>query len=346
MRRLAPGAAWVNFYGATETPQAMGWLPVDDDAAARETVPLGRGIADVQLLVLNRAGERAGIGERGEIAVRTPYLAHGYLDGAQLTTAPLLYRTGDLGRYLPDGNLEFAGRADHQVKIRGFRVELGEIEAVLGRHPAMRECAVTLRDDRLVAYVAADAAGRELRELLRAQLPDYMVPAAFVFLDQLPRTPSGKLDRRALPAPVATPPESFAIPRGAEEEILAPIWSEVLGAERVGAGDDFFELGGHSLLATQVLSRVRDAFGIELRVRVIFESPTVAGLARAIREARQAADAVPPLKVVPRDGKLPLSFAQERLWLLDQLEPGSPAYVVTAAVRLRGPLDRDALAAG
>ncbi|MCP4661504.1 MAG: AMP-binding protein, partial [bacterium] len=261
-----------------------------------------------------------------------------------------LYRTGDLGRYLPDGNVEFAGRVDHQVQIRGYRIELGEIEAVLGRHPAVGECAVTVRDRggerRLAAYVVATAqrpAAAELHEHLVAQLPDYMVPSAFVLLETLPLTRTGKLDRRALPEPEAEGPAAgFAAPRSGEEEIVAAIWGELLGRRQVGIHDDFFDLGGHSLVATQVLSRVRDACGVELSVRKLFEAPTVAGLAAEVTKARlhEAGRVVPEIRPAARDDDsgAPLSFAQERLWFIDRLVPENPAYNLFGGYRLRGAL--------
>jgi len=205
-----------------------------------------------------------------------------------------LYRTGDLARYFSDGNIGFLGRLDHQVKIRGFRVELGEIEAVVGQHPGIRKVVVVLREDspgdkRLVAYVVATQqptpTSYELWGFLRAKLPEYMVPAAFVFLDSFPLTPNGKVDRRALPAPEQCRPgleESYIAPRTSVEEVLAGIWADVLRIEKVGIHDKFFELGGHSLLATQVVARVREALSIELRLKVLFEKPTVAELAAII----------------------------------------------------------------
>ncbi|MCP4663626.1 MAG: AMP-binding protein, partial [bacterium] len=270
-----------------------------------------------------------------------------------------LYRTGDLGRYRPDGTVEFLGRADHQVKIRGFRVELGEIEALVGTHPAVRECAIGTResgpggDRRLVAWVTSTAERpdpRPLRSYVSERLPDYMVPSDWVFLDGLPMTRTGKIDRAALPAPEprrAEPGEGWAAPRGADEEILAALCGELLGVERVAADDDFFALGGHSLLATQLLSRLREALGVELPLRLVFESSTVAGLARAVAVARLAGagPALPPLRPLPRDRELPLSFAQQRLWFLDQLDPGSSAYVLSGALRLRGELDLAAVEA-
>jgi acyl carrier protein len=249
----------------------------------------------------------------GELHIGGVGLARGYLNRPELTAERFipnpfsdepnarLYKTGDLARYLPDGNIEFLGRMDHQVKIRGFRVELGEIEAVLGQHPTVRETVVMAREDvlgekRLVAYVVPNQAQAppisELHHFLKEKLPEYMVPAAFVFLDALPLTPNGKVDRRALPAPDRSRPElgrTFVAPRTFVEEGLARIWAEVLRLERVGIHDNFFELGGHSLLATQVISRMCDAFQVELPLRSLFEAPTVADLAVILvqREAEQ-----------------------------------------------------------
>jgi amino acid adenylation domain-containing protein len=325
LRSVAPSATCVNFYGATETPQAMGYFIIPDaDAGGQgpgpawealpERVPVGQGIADVQLLVLTGTQQLAGIGELGEIYVRTPYLTQGYLDDEALTQARFitnpwthhpddrLYRTGDVARYRPDGTVEFLGRRDAQVKLRGFRIELGEIEAVLGGHPAVREAAVVVREDtpgekQLVAYLVPTAAPApttsELRRFLQARLPDYMLPSTFMTLEALPLTPNGKMDCRALPAPGPERPaleDAFAAPRTPNEEMLAGIWTEMLGIEHVGIHDDFFALGGHSLLATQVMSRLRTAFHLELPLRALFEAPTVAELAMAVaqRQAEQA----------------------------------------------------------
>ncbi|HEV2860060.1 MAG TPA: amino acid adenylation domain-containing protein [Pyrinomonadaceae bacterium] len=379
LRRLAPAAAVVNLYGATETSRAVSHYVVpefasEEEATAgrtdrgKEILPLGRGIAGVQLLVLNAAGGLAGVGEPGEIYFRSPHLAKGYLRDEALTrerfvTSPFtgdpadrLYRTGDLGRYLPDGNVEPLGRADQQVKIRGFRVELGEIEALLGQHPSVGENAVVAREDapgekRLVAYVvpavegAADAA--ELRRHLRERLPAYMVPSFFVTLEQLPLTPNGKLDRRALPAPerlAAAPGGDDAEPLSAAEEILAATWAEVLGVESVGRDDNFFDLGGHSLLALQVMARVSERLRVELPLRALFESPTVGELAGAVERARGTQPpAAPPVTPSPRGESQPLSFAQQRLWFLEQLQPDSGVYNIPGAVRLHGWLNAAAL---
>ena len=398
LRRLAPAATCVNYYGSTETQRAVGYHVAAaappaaaaaglgaaaaaslgaGAAAAKEILPLGRGIPDVQLLVRNRAGALAGVGELGEISVRSPHLALGYLGDPELTAQRFpvnpatgqpqdrLYRTGDLGRYLPDGEVVFAGRADTQVKIRGFRVELGEIESVLGGFPGVRDAVVVARRDGgaapfLAAYVVpaagATLAARELRGWLRERLPDYMVPGPFVLLGELPLTPNRKVDRRALPAPpsAAAPGDGFVPPEGPVQELLAELWSELLGVARVGAADRFFDLGGHSLLASRLLSRIRAVLGVELPLRRIFELATLRDLAAEIGARRAAAGEgaapapapAPPLRRVPRGGGgLPLSFAQQRLWLLDQLDPGTAAYVLAAAVRLDGPLAAPALAA-
>ncbi len=373
LRRLAPGVTCVNLYGSTETQRAVGYHVVDTEAGgagqrARQVLPLGRGMEDVQILVVNAAERLAGIGEVGEIWMRSPHLARGYLGDEALTRERFrvnpftddetdrVYRTGDLGRYLPNGEAVFAGRADQQVKIRGFRIEPGEIQATIGRLEGVRESVVVVREERgdryLAAYVvpepgaAPDLAGR-LRPFLAARLPDYMVPAAFVELPALPLTPNGKVDRRALPAPQRQA-AGTAAPRGPVEERLAGLWADLLRLDAVGAHDNFFELGGHSLLATQLVSRVRGAFQVELPLRVIFEAPTVADLAawieRTLRTSGGAAVA-PPVARVLRDRPLPLSFAQERLWFLQLLAPASPVYNMMGAVRLAGRLDAGALAA-
>jgi amino acid adenylation domain-containing protein len=309
LRGLAPGVTVVNYYGSTETQRAVGFF-VPPAAGGREVVPLGRGIPGVSLLVVNRAGALAGVGEPGEVFLRSPHLAAGYLHDEALTRerfvpnpltgADRAYRTGDLGRYLPDGAVEPLGRADRQVKVRGFRVEPGEVEAVLARHPAVGEAVVLPYDAapgdlRLAAYVVPAHAARppapaELRAAAAEQLPDYMVPAAWVLLDALPLTPNGKLDRAALPAPVpAESTETFVAPRNATEEVLAGFWTELLGVERVGVEDDFFLLGGHSLLATRLLARVHQTLRVQVPLRRFFEAPTVAGVAAAVMETPGAA---------------------------------------------------------
>jgi acyl-coenzyme A synthetase/AMP-(fatty) acid ligase/acyl carrier protein len=309
LHRLAPGVGVVNYYGSTETQRAVSWhaVPRDPSSEPKDVIPLGRGIPGVQLLVRTAAGALAGIGEVGEIWMRSPHLAAGYLGDDALTAARFvanpwtddprdrLYRTGDLGRYRPDGVVEPMGRADQQVKVRGFRVELGEVEATLARQPAVREAVVVAREDgrgdrRLVAYVTPAAAeaptAAALREHLRARLPEWMVPAAYVVLEKLPLTANAKVDRRALPDPeeAAAVGDAYVAPRTAVEEAIAGIWAEVLGVERVGVEDDFFAVGGHSLRATQVLARIDAAFGVRVPLRALFEGPTVAALAARVEE--------------------------------------------------------------
>jgi amino acid adenylation domain-containing protein len=315
LRTLAPAVRCVNFYGATETPQAIAFCDVDADLRARplrpddrpRVHPVGRGIAGVQLALLNEAGGLAGIGELAEICVRTPYLARGYagataedtgrftINPATGTAGDRLYRTNDLGRYRPDGLVEWHGRRDGQVKLRGFRIELGEVESVLMEHPDIAQAAALLSQDtgdaRLIAYcVARDAepAAAALRAWLRARLPEYMVPATFVFLAGVPRTPNGKVDRRRLPVPAAASAQTHgdtAAPLSPVEQALAEVWSGLLRVERIGADANFFDIGGHSLLATQLVSRIREVFDIELPLRRVFDTPTIAGLALAITQS-------------------------------------------------------------
>ncbi|MFD6906868.1 amino acid adenylation domain-containing protein [Streptomyces sp. NPDC060077] len=302
-RSYAPNARCVNFYGATETPQAMSACEVP--AAVPAEIPLGAGIDGAQLVLRNRAGWQTGVGELGEIHVRSPYLALGYLGSPGATAESFLpagpggeraYRTGDLGRYRPDGSVQFVGRADRQVQIRGFRVEPGEVEAALRSHPAVAEAVVTAAPDttglRLAAHVVpavgttpAALDPRELRGHVRGVLPDHMVPAVWAVLAELPRLANGKPDLLSLPE--AAPPDSaeeYVAPSGATEEGLAEIWAEVLQVPRVGARDDFFDLGGHSLLATVITHRIRERFGVEIAIRSLFEAPTVAALARRLEE--------------------------------------------------------------
>jgi len=374
-----------NLYGPTEASVDVSFWPCVP-APPRSLVPIGRPIANHRLHVVDRSLAPQPIGIPGELLLGGPGLARGYLDRPELTAAAFipdpfsglsngepggrLYRTGDLVRQLADGTVQFLGRIDHQVKIRGFRIELGEIEAALARLPGVREAVVLAREDetgdkRLVAYVAAaeptlgPALGPEdLRTALRRSLPEAMVPADVVVLESLPLNANGKVDRRALAqiAPVAARTAArFMAPQGPVEEVLAQIWTEVLGAgrraaqternERIGAHDDFFTLGGHSLLATQVMSRVRDAFAVELPLRTFFEAPTVAALAARIDLERLGTDSTtpPPILPVPRTGDLPLSFAQQRLWFLDRLAPDNPFYNMFGGVRLTGTLDVDAL---
>jgi amino acid adenylation domain-containing protein len=358
-----------NHYGPSETHLATAWRL---DGEAREwpqLPPIGKPIANAEVYLLDEHLQPVPVGVAGELYIGGAGVARGYLRRPGLTAERFvphpfgdergarLYRTGDSARYLADGRLEYAGRRDHQVKIRGFRVELEEIEVVLKQHASVAQAVVVASEDedgrkRLVAYVvsaqAAPATARELRGFLKKRLPEYMLPSVFVRLDALPLTLSGKVNRRALPAPEtcdARETGEYSAPRTPVEEILAETWAEVLKLPRVGVDDNFFESGGHSLLATQLMSRVRRVFRVELPLRLLFERPTPAALAESIEAGMRAGatPAAPPITPVERAGTLPLSFAQQRLWFLDKLEPGSPFYNLPAALRLDGVPDETAL---
>jgi amino acid adenylation domain-containing protein len=298
-RRVAPHCRVVNLYGPTETTMVKCFYRVPDEVESG-IQPVGESLPESQALILTAAGQLGGVNEIGEIVLRTPFRTRGYINAPeaqerQFITNPftgdprdVLYRTGDLGRYRPDGSLTVLSRLDQQVKIRGVRIEPEEVTSVLSRHAAVSSCAVIARPDHqgetaLVAYVVPTHTGpaaAELRVFLAERLPAALVPSTFVFLDALPLTPNGKLDLRALPAPGegAGTRSTFVAPRTPVESLLAQIWSEVLGVPRVGVDDDFFALGGHSLRATQVIARARGALGIDLPLRSLFETPTVAGL--------------------------------------------------------------------
>ncbi|TCK33795.1 amino acid adenylation domain-containing protein [Paraburkholderia sp. BL8N3] len=370
----APRPVFINSYGPTECSDVAGWhrLSADLDAYRDTPVPLGRPIRHAALYLLDRHGRLVPPGVVGEICIGGAGIARGYLNRPELTAERFardpfsdvagarLYRTGDLGRHLADGGIEYLGRDDFQVKIRGVRVELGEIETALAACDGVQEAVVTARHDgggddattRLVAYVVPHAgvpvtpAG--LRTQLAAQLPDYMVPNAFVALDAFPLTPNGKLDRRALPASEASAVvmQAYAAPQGETERAIAAIWQDLLGLERVGRHDSFLELGGHSLLALQLASRLRKVLDAEVTLRELLDRPMLADLAALIETGTASAAALPPITPRPRSGRLPLSFAQQRLWFLDALnQAAGAAYHIPAALRLTGKLDQDALRA-
>ncbi|MBO4260719.1 condensation domain-containing protein, partial [Streptomyces griseorubiginosus] len=317
---------------------------------------------NTQVYVLDSGLRPVPPGVPGEAYIAGTGLARGYWRRAALTSERFvanpygppgsrMYRTGDVLRWNHDGELEFVGRGDGQVKLRGYRIELGEIEAVLAGHEHVTQAAVLLREDqpgdkRLVAYAATagtPVTADDLRAHASAQLPDYMVPSAFVTLDAFPLTPNGKLDRRALPAPDYGPQsQDGRSPRSPREEILCTLFAEVLGVESVTIDDDFFALGGHSLLATKLVSRIRTVLGAELSIRQLFETPTVAGLSGALDTGNGAAR-TPVTAVHPRPVRLPLSHAQRRLWFLHRFEGPSAAYNSPVALRLSGTLDRTAL---
>jgi amino acid adenylation domain-containing protein len=355
----------LNLYGPSEDTTYSTFTVV---AGGGEKPPsIGRPVANTEAYLLDRHFQLVPVGVTGELYLAGHGLARGYLFAPHLTAERFvphpfgsrpgsrLYRTGDLARYMPDGQIEFLGRADHQVKVRGFRIELGEVEAALAETEGVRECAVVAREDeaggkRLVGYVVGDGelSAAELRRVLKERLPEYMVPSEFMQLVEMPLTANGKIDRRALPAPEGehrAAGRSSVAPRTPVEQVLAGIWSDVLGVNGVGVYDDFFELGGHSLLAMQMVSRVRDVFGVEVSLRRMFEEPTLAGVAAGVEvvlRKGEDADAPPPLARVSREGELPLSFAQARLWFLNQLEPENSFYNIHAAIRLTGEFDAGA----
>jgi amino acid adenylation domain-containing protein len=366
--QAAPGSVLINGYGPTENTTFTCCHPMTRWRSSDGSVPIGRPIRGTEVYILDERMGPTPVGVAGELYAGGDGLARGYLNRPALTAerfvphpfsaAPgaRLYRTGDAARFTADGTIEFLGRSDDQVKVRGFRVEPGEIEAELARHPGVSDCAVAALESpgggkQLVAYVAGPGAAEAeaLRRHLRRRLPDYMVPQQFVALDALPLGPNGKVDRRALPAPELTTAgtdEATAVAPTPVEEVLAGVWGEVLGVEAVGLDDDFFELGGHSLAATQMMARVRDAFDVEVPLRQLFEEPRLADFARKVEAAIADGQGVrtPPVVPVSRERELPLSFAQQRLWFLAQLEPESAFYNIPAAVRLAGRLDAAALA--
>ena len=365
-RLLAKGVDLWNMYGPSETTiYSLGTRIVDD------TITIGRPIANTEVHILDPQGRPVPPGVPGELCIGGAGVARGYVDRPELTAqqfianpfasdiADRLYRTGDLVRRRVDGTVDYLGRLDHQVKMRGYRIELGEIESVLMWQEQIRETVVVVREDqpgdqRLVAYVVPDpAAGpaaelrRRLRAALSEKLPTYMVPSAFVFLDALPRTTSGKTDRGALPAPEPSQENraatGYVAPRDAEEKALCDLFAQVLNVPQVGVDDNFFALGGHSLLATRLMARIRGTLGVEVPVRGLFEKPTVAELADLLRQG--GADARPALSRTTRPDPLPLSFAQRRLWFLHQMEGPSPTYNLPVVLRLTGALDVDCLRA-
>jgi amino acid adenylation domain-containing protein len=365
-----------NSYASTEaTVTAVVYEPAAPDLArfrAGDRVPVGKTLDNCCAYVLDAGLEPVPVGVPGDVYIGGPNVSRGYLNWPELTAGSFLpdpfaaqlgyglgqrmYAQGDVGRWLPTGDLEYLGRRDDQVKIRGFRIEPAEVAAAVARHPAVKDCVVLVKSDgalgkRLVAYLTwiegaagldagVDAGLDQLRAFLRASLPEHMLPSALVALPALPLTANGRVDQRALPEPPASAPgqaAAEAAPRSALAEILAGIWCEVLGLPRVGPGDDFWGLGGHSLLGTQVVSRVREQLRVELPMRALFENPTLAGLARRIEELRRAGPAAGPPRIEPvaRGQALAASFAQQRLWFLDRLDPGRPTYNVPLSLHLR-----------
>ncbi|MGA3954103.1 amino acid adenylation domain-containing protein, partial [Ralstonia nicotianae] len=356
------GTQLANMYGITETTVHVSYRALEAADAQGTGSPIGRRIPDLRVYVLDAHGEPVPVGVTGEMYIGGAGVARGYLNRPELTAERFvvnpfhgegrerMYRTGDLARWLPDGSLEYQGRADAQVKLRGFRIELGEIEARLSQCAGVREAVVTVREDvpgeqRLVAYYVSGEAieAQALREQLQGSLPEYMVPAAYVRLAHLPLTSNGKLDRKGLPAPEghAYASTAYEAPQGEVEQTLAGIWQTLLGVERVGRHDDFFALGGHSLQAVRLVTQVRVQLGAELGLTALFAQPSLSAVAQAI--VRGQGSALQAITAADRSEALPLSFAQQRLWLLAQMEGGSEAYHIPVGLRLKGELDEDAL---
>ena len=357
-----------NHYGPSETHAATTFTLTNSVDTWPLLPPIGQPIANAKIYILDKYLQPVPIGVPGELYIGSVCLARGYLNRPELTQEKFisnpfeklgeskLYKTGDLARYLPDGNIEYLGRIDNQVKIRGFRIELGEVEAALSQHSDVQACCVIPREDtpgdkRLVAYLVANQDCRptisELRQFLKAKLPEYMVPNVFVMLESLPLTPSGKVDRRTLPVPdlYSEITDKYVAPRTPIEELLAQMWAQVLKVEAVGIYDNFFELGGHSLLATQLVSRIRNIFKVELPLRELFATATLGELALVIEQLQQQnlQLSAPPILPRAKNTDLPLSFAQQRLWFLDQLQPLSAFYNIPVAFRLVGTLNVAAL---
>lgn len=351
----------INLYGTSETTMAKFIHFVTAEDQDRPSVPVGQPMPGARALIIDESGKACAPGVIGEIYIRTPYRSLGYYNQPELTAQvfiqnpfnndpqDVIYKTGDLGRVLKDGNFEFVGRKDQQVKVRGVRVELGEIENLLNQHPAVDDVAVVDYEDPsnnkyLCAFVVLNTGIElgELRSLLAAHLPDYMLPSIFLLMEELPRTISGKINRRALPEPMAARDTGeWKAPRTPVEEVLEGVWARVLGIKRVSIDDNFFQRGGHSLMATQIVSRIRNIFQVELPLQSLFDTPTIAGLAEKVERAMTAGtvESAGPLEPVSRSGELPLSFAQQRLWFIHQLEPASAAYNINAPLELKGPLN-------
>jgi len=361
-----PDVRIVNMYGQTETTGIISFFPVDP-AVTNESgiMPIGGAISHATMHILDEKLNPVNGEAAGELYIGGDGVALGYLNRPELTDERFikdlfsdkedarLYRTGDLAHYLPSGAIEYLGRIDDQVKIRGFRIELGEIEAVINHFSDVGEAVVIAHeqdgDKRLVAYVVSLSESKidadELRNFLKQKLPDYMLPSAFVQLEKIPLTPNGKVDRKALPAPeqdISTTREGYKAPTTETEKKVAKIWSEMLGINNIGIHDNFFDLGGHSLLATQTLVKIANETGVLLSVAEIFNTPTISDIARKIDAGDRSAK-TNEIPLATRNKKIPLSFAQQRLWFLDKLEPNSSAYNIPFGMRIDGEIDIDAL---
>ena len=347
-----------NLYGPTETTIWSSEATIDPSQMGAPSI--GRPICNTQMYVLDAGLQPVPAGVEGDLYIAGAGLARGYLGHPDLTAERFvanpyglkgsrMYRTGDIVRFDPQGSLDYISRADHQVKMRGFRIELGEIEAVLAKHLDIQQVTVIVREDkpgdkRLVAYIVptfkASPDIAQLRQYVGSHVPDYMVPSAFVVMSELPLTPNGKINRKMLPTPDISTIVTDRGPRTPQEEILSQLFAEVLGLTDIGIDDSFFDLGGHSLLASSLMIRIRNALGVELGIGKIFESPTVAGLAKQLNDGKSAGV---PVKKAKRPKKIPLSFSQQRLWFLYRMDGPSPTYNIPVVAHLSGKLDEFAL---
>jgi amino acid adenylation domain-containing protein len=356
--RQLPDTQLINGYGPTENTTFTCCYPISDQNYSN-SIPIGKPIANTQVFIVDKNHQPLPVGGVGELVTSGAGLARGYLNRPSLTAEKFIevdifgkreriYKTGDLARWLPDGNLEYLGRIDHQIKLRGFRIELGEIEAVLSQHDATNEVVVTLyeRDGNkfLAAYLTLHQIIKPqiLRDYLKAGLPDYMIPTSFTVLDKMPLTPNGKIDRRALPEPDAFESSENIVPRTETESLLTTLWSAVLKVEVNSVNAHFFDLGGHSLMATQLVSRIRDSFAIDMPLRVLFEHPVLSEMANWL-DQQQRGHSLPPIMPMSEDLPLVMSYAQQRLWFIAQLEGHSATYNIPVALKLTGELDSEVL---
>ncbi|PEI92380.1 non-ribosomal peptide synthetase [Bacillus pseudomycoides] len=349
-----------NLYGPTETTIWSTFMDMNEEESG--TPSIGRPIWNTEVYVLDAGLQPVPPGVVGELYIAGTGLANGYLGRPELTAERFvanpfgklgtrMYRTGDLVKWRKDGSLDYVSRADHQIKIHGFRIELSEVETVLSQHPHVEQVVVIVREDRpgdkrLVAYIVPDAEEHldltEIRTYAAESLPGYMIPSAIMMMSELPLTPNGKISRKALPAPDFNLLVSERVARNPQEEILCDLFAEVLSIARIGIDDNFFEIGGHSLLASRLMGRIRETLGVELGIGKLFESPTVAELAKQLDSTQSAR---PAIQKVERPREVPLSFAQRRLWFLNCLEGPSPTYNIPVVIRMSGELNREALQA-
>src|SRR6185503_19042508 len=366
MAEVGAGVRLWNLYGTSETTMAKFYYEVKKEDAAKKIIPIGKPMPGAAAIVVTDKGKPCPQGMIGEIYIRTAYRSLGYYNQEEQTKEvfirnpfsqdeqDIVYKTGDLGRVLKDGNYECLGRRDNQVKIRGVRVELGEIEEAIRRCAGVRDVAVIDQqrgaEKYLCAYVVMEAGARakQVREEVAEELSEVMRPSRYVEMEELPRTISGKVDRRGLPeGGEGGVSEEYVEARSGIEEVIAGIWKEVLGVGRVGVHDNFFELGGHSLRATQVLGRIRGVLGVEISLKELFRRPTVEGLAAEVERRLAGGERREERKIekVSREGEIPLSFAQHRFWFIQQLAPGSAAFNLPTSLSLKGELRKEALEA-